>query len=700
MPDMLNSQTKLKKVLKLRDVYAIATGTTLSAGFFLLPGLAALEAGPAIVLAYLLAVIPIVPAMFSIIELATAMPRAGGVYYFLDRTLGPLFGTIGGLGTWLALILKVSFALVGMGAYLALCFPDLSIKPIAIFLALALGVLNFFGTHKSGKLQVVMVFSLIIILIFFVAVGIPNIEPINFQGFFNAGYSSILSTAGLVCISYVGITNIASLSEEVENPEKNLPAGVILSISTAFMVYGLGTFVMVGTLPPGELAGNFTPVAASAKIFFGDYGLIIVSVAALLAFTSVANAGIMSASRYPLAMGRDKILSPRLDKLSRYGTPHLSLSITVCAIVMILLFLDPVKIAKLASAFQLLIFAFISLAVIVMRESRIESYDPGYRSPFYPWMQIFGIICQFIFIVAMGSVTILFSLILIIVGGCWYFYYVRRKVTRNGAIYHVFERLGRFRYEGLDRELRGILKEKGLREDDPFDEIIARSHVMDIDRDTKFEDIVLRVAVHLSRVTGMDKEKISKQFLEGTRIGATPVTHGMALPHFRAEGILQAEMVLVRAKKKIVILFNNPLKDFQEDVARVSGIFFLVSPEDNPTQHLRILAQLAERVDSENFYTLWLSAENEDKIKKIFMTDKLFVTFFVRNYQPSGVMIGSRIKDLDFPEGCLVAVVHRKRETIFPKGNTILQNNDRLTVIGNSADLDKVKKIYKTEFEI
>ncbi len=99
---------KLKKDLKLIDVYAIATGTTLSAGFFLLPGLAAISAGPALVLAYILAAVPLIPAMFSIIELATAMPKAGGVYYFLDRTLGPLMGTIGGIGTWLALILKVA----------------------------------------------------------------------------------------------------------------------------------------------------------------------------------------------------------------------------------------------------------------------------------------------------------------------------------------------------------------------------------------------------------------------------------------------------------------------------------------------------------------------------------------------------------------------------------------------------------------
>jgi amino acid transporter len=112
----VSKSRRLQKQLGLFDVYAVATGTTLSAGFFLLPGLAAEAVGPALVLAYAIAAIPLVPAMFSVAELATAMPRAGGVYYFLDRTLGPMVGTIGGLGTWLALLLKVAFALVGMGA--------------------------------------------------------------------------------------------------------------------------------------------------------------------------------------------------------------------------------------------------------------------------------------------------------------------------------------------------------------------------------------------------------------------------------------------------------------------------------------------------------------------------------------------------------------------------------------------------------
>ena len=152
---------RLKKELGLIDVYAIATGTTLSAGFFLLPGLAASSAGPALILAYLIAAIPLIPSMFSVIELATAMPRAGGIYYFLDRSLGPMLGTIGGIGTWLALILKVAFALIGMGAYISLFIPDLSIKPIAITLAIVLALLNIFGAKKTGGFQVMLVTGLL-----------------------------------------------------------------------------------------------------------------------------------------------------------------------------------------------------------------------------------------------------------------------------------------------------------------------------------------------------------------------------------------------------------------------------------------------------------------------------------------------------------------------------------------------------------
>ena len=124
----------LKKSLTLYDVFAISTGAMFSSGFFLLPGIAASQTGPSVILAYFVAGIMIIPAMLSKAELTSAMPKAGGSYYFIERAMGPLMGTIGGLGTWLSLVFKTAFALIGMGAYLAI-FVELPVKPLAIAVA-------------------------------------------------------------------------------------------------------------------------------------------------------------------------------------------------------------------------------------------------------------------------------------------------------------------------------------------------------------------------------------------------------------------------------------------------------------------------------------------------------------------------------------------------------------------------------------
>ena len=682
----LKKSKRLKKELKLLDVYSIATGTTLSAGFFLLPGLAAIQAGPALVAAYLIAAVPLIPGMFSIIELATAMPRAGGMYYFLDRTLGPVFGTIGGIGTWLALILKVSFALIGMSAYLEIFFPGLPIVPISIGVAALLGVINLFGSKKSGHFQTILVFSLLFLLTIFIAGGIPKINPGHFKGFFDIEFSSILSTAGLVYVSYVGITKVASLSEEVQNPERNISLGVILSIITTLIIYALGT-IMVGVLPMEELKGDLTPVASSAKVLFGKIGVILLSIAALFAFISVSNAGILSASRYPLAMSRDHILPRYLRKLNRSKIPFIAIILTVAIIIISILIFNPARIAKLASSFQLLMFALTSVAVIVMRESKIQSYDPGYKSPLYPWMQIIGIIAPIVLIFEMGWIPILFSMGLIFVGLLWFNYYAKNKIKRSGAIYHVFERLGQQRYDGLDSELRGILKEKGLRKEDPFDDIVTGSLVVDLNEKLEFEALVDDISKLLSKKLPFTPKEIATQILDGTRIGATPVTHGVALPHFRSEGINKPIMVLVRSKPGVNIKVYNPLTQEEEQTEIVNAIFFLISPENNPGQHLRILAQIAGRVDDEDFMKEWYKAKSEQELKETLLHNERFLSLVVNETDKTSGLISKALRDIHLPDDALVAMISRGENIIIPKGDTFLQNGDRLTIIGSTKSI-------------
>ncbi len=692
MPEV---KQKFKKDLNLLDVYVIATGSTISGGFFLIPGLAAAEIGSTFILAYLLSAFLLIPSVMSKIELATAMPRAGGVYYFLDRSLGPGIGTIGGIGVWLVLILKVSFALVGIGAYLSLFITNYNITVLALIIAIILGIINFFGAKKSSGLQVVLVSILLVIIMGFIISSATFINTENYRDIFDFEFVELMSTTGLVFISYVGVTKVASISEEIKNPERNIPLGIFLSLGTAFLIYILGTMIIVGVVPMDVLSGNLTAVATVEELTYGTIGVIIISIAAITAFISVANAGIMSASRYPLAMSRDHIIPSSFRKLNKSNTPTKSLLFTVIIILIVLLVFDPTKIAKLASTFQLLVFAFMSLSVIVMRESKIDSYDPGYKSPLYPWMQIFGIITSIYLIFQMGVLSILFTIGLIFLGGAWYYFYARNRVNRNGAIYHVFERWGKSRHAGLDAELRGILKEKGLRKGDPFDEIVSKSKVFDLTQKVTFSEAVNLTANLLSTEIPLSSGEIIKRIMEGTRVGATPVMHGVALPHFRCNGIEHSMLVLIRSKSGIEIPIFNPLTHQEEDVEKVTAIFFLISPEKDPTQHLRILAQIAGRVDDESFMKEWLEAKDEQELKEALIHDDNFQALHIFHGKKTELFVNQLLKDISLPSGCLVTLLQRGGEIIVPKGSTKILEGDRITVIGDPKSMKELRRLYE-----
>jgi len=682
---------RLRKELGLFDVWAVALGTTLGAGFFLLPGLAVEEAGPAVVLAYAVASLPLVPALFAVVELATAMPRAGGTYYFLDRALGPAVGTIGGLGTWLALVLKTSFALVGMGAYLALFLPELPVRIVAVAVALALGGLNAAGARRTGRLQVGFVLCVVVILLGFVGAGLLRVDPAHFAGAGQVGARTVLSTAGLVYVSYIGVTKIASLAEEVRDPERNLPRGLFLAMGTAVAAYVLGTTVMVGVLGTDAMSGNLTAAGTAGGALFGWAGEAIVSAAALLASISVANAGILAASRYPLAMSRDHVLPAWLSQLSGRGTPLRGVLVSVGSATAVVLALDPMHIAELAGAFQLLMFSLLSLAVIVMRESRIASYDPGFRSPLYPWMQLAGIGAPLYLIAEMGAAPMLFSLALVAGGGLWYRLYAHGDVMRSGAIFHVFERLGRRRFTELDTELRGILKEKGLREADPFDEIVQRSSVIDVEGCRSFEEIVGRAAADLAHRIGQAPEDLARGFLEGTRIGATPVEHGVAIPHLRQRGIQAPELVLVRAREGVEI----ELPVSEEDAAsRVTSyaLFFLVSPEGDASQHLRLLAHLAAQVEEPGFMSMWTGLSNPENLREILLQSECLLSVHLEPGTPSGSWIDLQVHELRLPRNCLIALVLRDGRALVPRGGTLLLAGDRLTVIGDAPGIRSLRR--------
>ena len=709
----LKKHKRLKKELGLYDVFAISTGAMFSSGFFLLPGLAAAQTGPSVFLAYLVAGVLILPAMFSVAELSTAMPRAGGAYYFIDRSLGPLFGTVGGIGSWFALIFKSAFALIGMGAYVAI-FIDLPITLVAIVLTLIFGILNVIGAKESSWLQNVLVTTLVGILLFYVVQGVFAVFAIDFfetvreefGSFFQFGPQGFFATIGFVFVSYAGLTKVASVSEEVKNPDRNIPLGMMLSLATATFVYVVGVFIMVFLLNPDELHSDLTPVATAGEVFMdwlpGQTGLILVVIAAIAAFASTANAGIMSAARYPLAMARDELISPVFSKLGRFDTPTYATLATVGLMIILLISFNVEAVAKLASAFQLLLFGILNVSVIVMRESEIEAYDPGFRSPFYPWMQIAGFFISAFLIAEMGFISIVFTLIVITVSVVWFFYYARDNVKRQGAIFHVSARLGKYQYDELEREMRGIIREKGLRKEDPYEQAIGRSIVIDLNNDKNFIEITRVVSEKLADRVNISPSSVFDYFLEDSTEGALPVGNATALKHIRIDKDIDTEIVLVRIKEGIELDRQKfePLAD-EEDIAegKLHCLVYMISSSSNSGQHLRILAHLAEMIDSSDFFERWMNADDESELREILLRDERFINITLKKDYITRGMIDKKVKDLELPGESLITIIKRDGKIIFPHGNTILKENDELSIIGEKTDIEEIKSMFYNDSE-
>ena len=377
----------LERRLGLGAIVAISISSMLGSGVFVLPSIAIQETGSSAWLAYLLSAICVLPAAISKSELATAMPTSGGTYVYLERTFGPLVGTVAGLGLFLSLLLKAAFALVGFGAYLSIItnFPLISTALVSLALIL---VLNILGIGKvSGVLKITVSIS-VIFLLFLAAYGSLDVRTENFETFFLNGHSGLLAAMSLVFVSFAGVTKVAAIAEEIKNPEKNLPYGILISLFVVTVIYCSITYVISGHLSTSNIVGDLKPIHTLVDHIFGSTIGIVAAIIAILTMASMANAGILAASRFPFAMARDHLLPSAFGKInSRFLTPVVSIAMCGVIVALVLILLNVQIIVKLASAFILMIYVAENVAVIILREVRVQWYKPRFRSFFYPWLQ-------------------------------------------------------------------------------------------------------------------------------------------------------------------------------------------------------------------------------------------------------------------------------------------------------------------------
>ena len=237
---------------------------------------------------------------------------------YVERSLGRWVGTVVGLATWFSLTSKTAFATVGLGTYLVLFVPDAPTKMVAIGVLSVLLLINVIGTGKATAMQILLVGSTIIALIGLAAASVSTADPALLQPPFPDGIEGIVAGAGLVFVSYAGVTKICSVAEEVKNPHRNLPLGMLAAQATVMVLYALVALALTSNIPMDVLGDhhNVTPIATLAETVWGDVGRTVFAVISVVGLLSMCNAGVMASSRFPFAMARDHVLPPQLESVS------------------------------------------------------------------------------------------------------------------------------------------------------------------------------------------------------------------------------------------------------------------------------------------------------------------------------------------------------------------------------------------------
>jgi len=449
---------QLERTIGLVGVIIISLSAMLGSGLFVLPSLAAgtmnEEAAGAIWLAYLLAATVVLPGAISKAELASAMPVSGGDYIYIERTFGPMIGTISGLGLWASFLLKAAFALIGLTAYMYVITNFLAIELNAMVVSMSVlslvVIINILGVKKIKAIQAPIVGSSILLLL---ALSIKVLltgdadMSVPADAALHVDIWSLGETAALVFVAYAGVTKVAAIAEEIKNPGKNLPNGMYISLATATLLYAGVAYILMATLDGiwwNDVDGHAIkdPIYLFAEHVGGKNIGLLAAVLAILTMASMALAGILASSRYLFAMARDNLLPQAIEDVNaKWETPHWAIILTGALMALVLITLPVKDVAKLASGFQIMVFIIVNICLIVLRgvKKGHEWYQPTYTAPLFPLVQIWGIIGGITLVIIMGEKAFIGAGVAIVIGSITYFSYGKKHAHPRETPFHTFK---------------------------------------------------------------------------------------------------------------------------------------------------------------------------------------------------------------------------------------------------------------------
>ncbi len=436
----VTEDSELERTIGLTGGLAIGIGTMIGAGIFVFPGLAGAEVGTAAVASFgiggVVALLVALPAS----ELATAMPKSGGGYYFISRGLGTLAGTVVGLSLWLGLVFATAFYLVGLGFYLLDALAEAGVvigstgaivSGIAVLAGVGFTVLNATGTENAAKLQNAIVALLLSMLVAFLSYGMldafdivdAGVPPGEAANVWSVG--PVMSVAALVFTSYLGFAQVATVAGDMKDPGRNLPLAMVGSVVIVTVLYALTIFVATSVFDQAALeAAGETAMVEIGRALLGTAGAVVIIVGGLLATMSSANASILSTSRAIYGVSRDALLPGWASRVNlAYGTPHIALAMAGGPVVVLAATRQVALLAEVASFLHLIMYGLICVSLIAIRRDEPDWYDPDFRVPGGPVIPAVGAVASFGLIGFMDTASQVVGLGVMLATAGWYFYY-------------------------------------------------------------------------------------------------------------------------------------------------------------------------------------------------------------------------------------------------------------------------------------
>jgi len=398
---------QLRRALGLLDAVGIGFGAIVGAGIFVVTGVAAGIAGPSLIVALGLAGAAAAANALSSAQLAAVYPYAGGSYEYGYRVLGAWPGYIAG---WMFLASKTAAAgtvAIGLGGYLGALAPGLPLRTAAVTAIVLFTLLNLYGVKRTSMANLAIVAASVGALLLFVVVAGDDVSASNFEPFAPAGGAGILRAAALLFFAYTGYARIATLGEEVRDPQRTIPRAVVITIVGAILLYAAVATVAIGTAGAPTLARTSAPLYVAAAVTPHAWLPVVVATGGVAAMLGVVLSQILGLSRMTVAMARRDDLPPLLADVDSRDVPRNAV-IAVGIVATVVAATGALDAVVAAASFTILVYYGITnVAALRLREGAV--WLPA-------WVPVFGLIACTVLAFALDARTILTGLVVLAVG--------------------------------------------------------------------------------------------------------------------------------------------------------------------------------------------------------------------------------------------------------------------------------------------